>query len=973
MTIQELHAYELIEERDLEDLHSRGYLLRHKKSRAKVLVLTNDDENKVFSIGFRTPPPDSTGLPHILEHSVLCGSKNYPAKDPFVELVKSSLNTFLNAMTYSDKTVYPVASCNEKDFQNLMQVYLDAVFYPNIYEKEEIFRQEGWHYELESPEDDLTINGVVYNEMKGVFSSPEDVLDREVMRVLFPDTPYANESGGDPQVIPDLTYEEFLEFHRKYYHPSNSYIYLYGDMDAAEKLDWMDREYLSRFEAVDIDSGIPRQKPFDKPVERVIEYSVTEAEPLEDNTYLSYNTVIGDSLDKELYLAFQVLEYALLSAPGAPLKQALLDAGIGKDVMGSYDEGIYQPTFSITAKNANREQKEEFLNVIRETLSSLVEKHIDSQALLAGINYYEFRYREADFGNYPKGLMYGLQAFDSWLYDENRPFMHIEALDTFRFLKEQVETGYYENLIRKYLIENTHAAVILVVPKRGLTAEMEKQTAERLQALKDSMSEEQIGKLVADTAHLKEYQSEESPQEELEKIPMLKREDIRREAALLVNRELQMAGLPVLHHDLFTNGIAYLNLVFDTRYVPEEMVPYLGLLKAVLGYMDTENYSYVELFNVINIHSGGIHTVLNPYVDLSNPGTYKGTFQVKAKVLYDKVDFAFRMMKEILFTTDFSDEKRLYEIVAQVKSRLQMGLTGSGHSTAAVRAMSYFSPSAYFNDSVGGIRLYQLVERIEADFDGQKKDLIEKLNTLCRMLFRPENLMVDITAGQEGLTGLEEQIRELKEQLDTEGEYPVAKKGVCTERNEGFKTSSQVQYVCRAGNFVSHGYEYTGVLKILKVILSYDYLWNNVRVKGGAYGCMSGFNRVGDSYLVSYRDPNLEKTNEIFQNTAEFVKNFTASDRDMDKYVIGTIGDMDTPLTPSSKGSRSLIAYLSKITQEEIQRERDQVLGATQEDIRSLSGLIQSVLDDGDICVLGNEKRLEEQQNLFQVLRNLFS
>ena len=383
-----------------------------------------------------------------MEHSVLCGSKEFPVKDPFVELVKGSLNTFLNAMTYPDKTVYPVASCNDKDFQNLMHVYMDAVFYPNIYQNDKTFRQEGWSYKLDNPDGELTISGVVYNEMKGAFSSPEGVLDRVVLNSLFPDNAYSVESGGDPEVIPELTYEQFLDFHRKYYHPSNSYIYLYGDMNMEEKLRWLDEKYLSDFENEPVDSEIHLQKPFTEMKEVVQEYSIASEESEEDNTYLSYNKVIGTTLDEKLYLAFEILDYALLSAPGAPLKKALLDAGVGKDISGSYDNGVYQPIFSVISKNANVEQKEEFVRVIEDTLKDIVKNGINKKALRAGINYHEFRFREADFGNYPRGLMYGLQLFDSWLYDETKPFIHMQAIPTFEFLKEQVETGYFEELIQ---------------------------------------------------------------------------------------------------------------------------------------------------------------------------------------------------------------------------------------------------------------------------------------------------------------------------------------------------------------------------------------------------------------------------------------------------------------------------------------------------------------------------------------------
>ena len=481
MSIYDLNAYEVLQTEDLSDLKSKGTLLKHKKSGARVLLMENDDENKVFTIGFRTPPSDSTGVPHIMEHSVLCGSKEFPVKDPFVELVKGSLNTFLNAMTYPDKTVYPVASCNDKDFQNLMHVYMDAVFYPNIYQNDKTFRQEGWSYKLDDPDGELTISGVVYNEMKGAFSSPEGVLDRVVLNSLFPDNAYSVESGGDPEVIPELTYEQFLDFHRKYYHPSNSYIYLYGDMNMEEKLRWLDEKYLSDFENEPVDSEIHLQKPFTEMKEVVQEYSIASEESEEDNTYLSYNKVIGTTLDEKLYLAFEILDYALLSAPGAPLKKALLDAGVGKDISGSYDNGVYQPIFSVISKNANVEQKEEFVRVIEDTLKDIVKNGINKKALRAGINYHEFRFREADFGNYPRGLMYGLQLFDSWLYDETKPFIHMQAIPTFEFLKEQVETGYFEELIQKYLLDNTHGSIVIIKPERGRTARMDKELADKLQ------------------------------------------------------------------------------------------------------------------------------------------------------------------------------------------------------------------------------------------------------------------------------------------------------------------------------------------------------------------------------------------------------------------------------------------------------------------------------------------------------------
>ena len=674
MSIYDLNAYEVIQTEDLSDLKSKGTLLKHKKSGARVLLMENDDENKVFTIGFRTPPSDSTGVPHIMEHSVLCGSKEFPVKDPFVELVKGSLNTFLNAMTYPDKTVYPVASCNDKDFQNLMHVYMDAVFYPNIYQNDKTFRQEGWSYKLDNPDGELTISGVVYNEMKGAFSSPEGVLDRVVLNSLFPDNTYSVESGGDPEVIPELTYERFLDFHRKYYHPSNSYIYLYGDMNMEEKLRWLDEKYLSDFENEPVDSEIHLQKPFTEMKEVVQEYSIASEESEEDNTYLSYNKVIGTTLDEKLYLAFEILDYALLSAPGAPLKKALLDAGVGKDISGSYDNGVYQPIFSVISKNANVEQKEEFVRVIEDTLKDIVKNGINKKALRAGINYHEFRFREADFGNYPRGLMYGLQLFDSWLYDETKPFIHMQAIPTFEFLKEQVETGYFEELIQKYLLDNTHGSIVIIKPERGRTARMDKELADKLQAYKDSLSKEEIDALVKATKELEEYQEEESAPEDLAKIPVLGREDISREIAPIYNKELETSGVKLVHHEVETNGIGYTALLFDLSGIPEEKLPYISILQSVLGIINTKNYEYSELFNEINVHTGGIGTSLELYTDVTKvkEKEFRATFEIKGKALYPKMNVLFSMMREILMESDLGDEKRLKEILAMLKSRLQM-------------------------------------------------------------------------------------------------------------------------------------------------------------------------------------------------------------------------------------------------------------------------------------------------------------
>lgn len=963
--------YELQKEENLEELKSFGIVLQHKKSGARLIVLSNDDNNKVFSIGFRTPPADSTGVAHIIEHTVLCGSRKFPSKDPFVELVKGSLNTFLNAMTYPDKTIYPVASCNDKDFQNLMDVYLDAVFHPNIYEKKEIFRQEGWHYELEEIDAPLKYNGVVYNEMKGAFSSPEQLLYRQIQHSLFPDTSYGTESGGDPNVIPELTYENYLSFHGRYYHPTNSFIYLYGDMDIEEKLKWLDKEYLCEYNEITIDSEIKMQKPFETLREESCEYSIAEDDTTEEKTYLSYNAVVGTSLDRKLYLAFQIIDYVLLEAPGAPLKQALLDKGIGNDILSSYDNGMLQPMFSIIAKNTEEEKKEEFVKVIKDTLKKIVQEGINHKALKAAINYFEFKYREADFGQYPKGLMYGIQILDSWLYDDTKPFIHIRANDTFEFLKENIATGYYEQLIQKYLIDNTHASLLAVKPKAGLNSIKEQELEKELSDYKAKLSQVELEQLVEGTKHLTAYQEEPSSKEDMEKIPLLSREDIDKKAQQFYNQERTESGVKVVYHDVFTNGIGYVKMLFDTENLPKNLIPYIGLLSTVLGYVDTKEHSFLEFSNEVNIHTGGITTAVATYNKAWEFNNFKAYFEVNSKMLYEEMGTAFSLIKEMIFDAKFTDEKRMLEILQEIKSRMQMKMNSAGHVIAISRASAYESQSAYFDELTSGISYYQFIEELIQNYEEKKAEIKENLEKSMTYIFRKENIILSFTADEAGYKAIQREIASFAEILYTE--EIVKEKAVLQPMalNEGFKISSQVQYVARTGNFINAGYKYTGALKILKIIFNYDYLWINLRVKGGAYGCMSGFAYSGNSYMVSYRDPNLSQTNDIYNKAAEYVRYFQVDERDMTKYIIGTVSGLDTPLTPSGKGAVSMNAYLIGVTETDIQKERDEILSADVNSIRVLADLIQAVLDTGNICVVGNEKKIEENKKLFKEIKNL--
>lgn len=971
MTIHDLAEYEILDEHRVEDVQSDGFILRHKKSGARIAILSNNDDNKVFYIGFRTPPEDETGVPHIIEHTTLCGSKKFPVKDPFIELAKGSLNTFLNAMTYPDKTVYPVASCNDQDFKNLMDVYLDAVFNPNITKYEEIFKQEGWHYELTGKDDELKINGVVYNEMKGAYSSPDEVLSSQIYRSLFPDNTYSKDSGGNPEYIPKLTYEAYLDFYHKYYHPSNSYIYLYGDMDVVERLEWLDKEYLSLYDYKKVNSEINKQPAFDEIKNVEAQYSITMDDSQENKTYLSYNRVVGDTLDEMLYQAFDVLDYALVSSPGAPVKQALIDAGIGDDVYGSYDAGILQPVFSFVAKNANASQADEFESIIENTLKEVVKTGINKEALLAGINSSEFKFREADFGQFPKGLLFGLNCLDSWLFDDMKPFIHLECLGTFAKLRKAVDTDYFEKLIQVYLLDNTHGSSVTVKPKRGLGNEREEALAKELSDYKASLSDEEIKKLIEDTEHLKKYQEEPSSDEDLRKLPMLTRADMKKNAMPFSNIEDELLDVKVVRHDIESNGIDYISFLFDAGDFAQSELGYLGFFTNALGLVSTEKYSYTDLANATNIYTGGISTGTASHPDIKDRNNFVFKFEVKLKVLEKNLDKALELMEQMLLSSDFTDTKRLGELVAQIKARLQANLSSSGHLVAAMRSMSSFSRYALYQDELKGIAFYRSICHIEKELSESPKSVSDKLAAIARKLFARNRMLISFTGNNEAYCNAKPSLEKVIAGFDKMSAVGNQAEVHFNTAKEAFIDASQIQYVAKTGDFICEGYEYTGALRLLRIILSYDYLWINVRVKGGAYGCMNTFLRSGESYFVSYRDPNLSDTLDVYDRIPEYIKSFSPDERDMTKYIIGTFSALDTPMNPEAKGSRSLSAYLEGITYEQIQKERNEILNAQPEDIRRLADLVEAVLKKDSICVIGNENMIKESAGLFENVEKL--
>ncbi len=968
--LDNIKNYRIEQTEELPEVNGTGYVLRHEKTGARVMLIVNDDVNKVFAIGFRTPPANSKGIQHIIEHTVLCGSKKYPAKDPFVELAKGSLNTFLNAMTYSDKTVYPIASCNDKDFRNLTDVYLDAVFHPNIYDKEEIFLQEGWHYEMADQDSPLIYNGVVYNEMKGVYSTPDSVIARSISGQLFPDSVYRHDSGGDPKEIPTLTREEYLEYHRTYYHPSNSYIYLYGKLDAEEQLEYLDREYLSEYDALDVDSSIRLQEAPEHPTEARIPFALAEGEKEEENAYLTYNAVIGTSLDKKLRVAFDVLSYVLLDAEGAPLRKAIIDAGLAADVESSYDTTMLQPVFSVVAHNCNEKDADRFREVLTDTLRGLSENGLDKTSLRAAIRRFEFLHKEGNFGRYPKGLMLGLDAFDTWLYDD-KAALDLFSLDgVYKELTGDVESGYFEQLIRDHLIDNPHVAYIIGVPVIGMDQKEEEELQAALASKRESLSVEERTRVVEETAHLKKYQSDPTPVEDLEAIPLLAREDIDSEDRKLCNQFSEIDGTELVSHSIFTNGIEYLDIYFDLSDLSTEELQLAALLAELYKSVPTEKYSLEELTNELNLKTGGLAVSTGLLAKAHSDDTLL-YLMARVKTLEGELVPGVELLSEVLLRSKITDRKRLGEIIAEMYSGLRSDMPGSGHVTAAGRAKSYISERYALKEQTEGIDYYRFISGLNADFENRYDELAGRLKKVHAKIFRRSRVKLSYT--HKDLPGEEEKkaITGFLAELSDEAMGAPAERALPVKKNEGFVTAGQVQFVATAWDYRKDGLEYTGALNVLQIIFSYEYLWIRVRVQGGAYGAMCDFGRDGICYLTSYRDPNLEETYQIYEQAADYLREFDCSDRDMLKYIIGTISKRDTPLNPSAEGLASFYAYLMGRTDEDRQKDREAILSADQESIRKLAPYLDGIREEETICVVGSKAKVEKDSKRFDKIENL--
>lgn len=963
-------AYELIHEEYLDDIKSAGMVFRHKKSGARVCILSNNDENKMFCAAFRTPPENSTGVPHIIEHSVLNGSRNFPSRDPFMQLAKSSLNTFLNAMTYPDKTMYPVASCNDKDFRNLMHVYMDAVFYPNIYNFRQIFMQEGWHYEMENADDELKINGVVYSEMKGAMSSPDRAVYSVLEENLYPDTTYGVNSGGDPDVIPELSYEDFINFHRRFYHPSNSYIFVYGDFDVEERLAFMDENYLSAFDVIEPNSEIKPQSHFGEGTPKRITkpYSVGSTDETDGKSFLGFATVVGSNLDVLDARAWAVLENVLINSDGAPLKQALIDASIGEDVYGGFGNHMLEDNFSVVVKNAKSEDIDKFYEIITDVLKKQVEDGIDEKSLLAVINRAEFAFREADYGGFPRGLDYASNMLQSWLYDDNAPFDYMHVLADFAELKKRIGTGYYEGLIKKYILESDHSILVDLVPERGLVEKKNEELKARLAEYKASLSADEIAHIVEETKLLREYQSREATEEEQNCIPSLERSDIPRETVPFYNEEREIGGCRAVYHDVETNGITYAECLFKIDRIPQKYIPYVGLLGYVLGRVDTASHSYKDLDTEIKLNTGSLNFRGGIVRSYRETGEFYPTFSVSTKVLAENVPFAFECALEVIRESRFDDAKRIRALLAELKSDNQRMIIGRGHSVAVNRVSSYFSKSDAYLEKLSGLDFYMFICDLLDNFDERAGEIAENLRLCANYVFNEKNMTLSLAADEAGYTAVEAAVAEFAIGLASveHASLGEADEIVPEVKNEGIMIPSPVNYVAMGGNLSGHGVKYTGAMQVVRNAVNVDYLYQQIRVKGGAYGCGCGFSgETMKGFFWSFRDPNLTNTLEVYKGTGEFTRTVKFDEKELTKYIIGTFSDYERPISPAGKASRSFSAYLAGKTYEDVVRERGEMLDITEEEFRAVAPAFDAVVSENCFCVVGNEKAILDNCDMF--------
>ena len=964
-------GFQLQQQESISELNSLALLFTHLKTGAEVLVMENDDDNKVFSATFKTPPSNDRGVAHILEHSVLCGSRKYPVKEPFLELLKGSLQTFLNAMTFPDKTMYPVASRNKKDFFNLMDVYLDAVFYPNI--TQETFMQEGWHHELELPDQNISYKGVVFNEMKGVFSSPESILDRHLAHSLFPSTTYGFESGGDPEAITDLTYKEFKDFHNKHYHPSNSRIFFYGDGDTLEYLNFLDNEYLKDFNSIKIESAISAQRRFSKPKRKEIFYPVSKDESLDKKTFVVVGFKLDKSTNHEHCLAFSILSHLLLGTSASPLRKALLESELGSEVIGGgFDDNRFETTFAVGLKGTEASNEDKIIRLIFSTLKNLVDDGIETNMVKSAVNSIDFKLRESNFGGFPKGIVYNIQTLASWLYGSD-PFMHLKYDKLMEKIKRKSNEKYFENLIYKYLLNNNHQSVMLAKPKPDLEKKKEAKVRKSMKTLKASMSQSDIKNLVQKTQELQAMQIKPDSPEALEKLPSLDIQDIAVESERFP-MELKRESEPkILFHDLFTNNIAYVQIGFDALSIPLDKIPYLSLVGNLVLGMGTRKHSYMEISQLLGIHTGGLRSWHFTSAEVNDHKKILSHIFFSGKCLMGNTDHLFDIWEEVILEHDFNNPKRLIEIIKSSKASMEDSILSSGNHYVLSRLNSYQSIIGQYDELTDGISYYRFLEKLLDRAEKNIDEVAEEFKGITQNLFTKENIFVNITAPESDYKKIENRVVGLSQKLPSKKQSPAKLKFEIGPINEAFLTASSVQSVGKGINLFELGMEYSGRFDVLNAVLRTCFLWDRVRVQGGAYGSQSSFDSYsGDYGLVSYRDPNLTETLDIYDQIGDYLDTLDISDKELTKILIGCVGRLDPPMTADRKGSISMVEYLTGKTYELKQKRRDELLSTRLGDIKSFAGLFRKIKESGNVCVLGNEEKIKKSKNSFDHLVKVF-
>ena len=951
-----MHGFELLKEQDIPELNTRARLFRHLKTGAELLSLENDDENKVFGINFRTPPSDSTGLPHIMEHSVLCGSRKYPLKEPFVELIKGSLKTFLNAFTYPDRTCYPVASQNLQDFYNLIDVYVDAVFHPLI--TPFTLQQEGWHYELDEPDAPLRYKGVVFNEMKGAYSSPENLLGRHIQRSLFPDTTYGVDSGGDPQEIPDLTYAQFKAFHENYYHPSNARIYFYGDDDPEQRLRLMDG-YMQEFKRLEVDSNVDLQPPFAEPSRLTIPYDAGQ-ETDGKKWMLATNWVLTDTLDPRSALSLQILSYILVGTPASPLRKALIDSGLGEDLVGGGLSGeLRQITFSTGLKGAAGEDVDKIERLVLDTLADLVEQGIDPDMIAAAINTIEFRLRENNTGAYPRGLLLMLRALTTWLYDGD-PLAPLAFEAPLAAIKENLrqDPRYFENLIHACLLENPHRSTVILEPDPLVRQRQEAAEEERLQNVRQSLGQANIQAIVENTRQLKRLQETPDPPEALAAIPSLKLEDLDRKIKRIPLDVSEQYGDKVLYHDLFTNGIVYLDLGFNLGSLPQETLPYVSLFGRALLEMGTDREDFVKLSQRIGSQTGGIRATAFTSA-LRQADQAAAWLFLRGKAITGQSQELLAILRDVLLTARLDNRERFRQMVLEEKADLEAALVPAGHRLVNTRLRSLFNTADWASEQMGGINylffLRQLAEMVDQDWPSVQA----KLEQMRRILVSRGNMLANVTLDEGSWGQFQLQLSDFLSGLPDGAVEQAAWTPVRTPRFEGLTIPAQVNYVGKGADLYALGYELDGSVSVIANYVRTTWLWERVRVQGGAYGGFISFDHhSGVLTFLSYRDPNLLSTLENFNQTGHFLRNLDLSQEELTKSIIGAIGELDAYQLPDAKGYTSMLRYLTGDDDESRQRRREQVLDTTVADFRAFGEVLEAVKEAGRVVVLGSQEAI---------------